>query len=38
MPPKEGNELAIDILRQTGEKLGYAIVNYIHILDINKRL
>ena len=30
------NELAIDILRQAGEKLGYAIVNYIHILDINK--
>lgn len=33
---KEGNELAIEILRKTGEKLGYAIVNYIHILDIRK--
>lgn len=33
---KSGNELAIDILRQSGEKLGYAIVNYIHILDIRK--
>jgi len=31
-----GNELAIDILRKTGQKLGYAIVNYIHILDIRK--
>jgi len=30
----EGNELAIRILKKTGEKLGYAIVNYIHILDI----
>jgi glucokinase len=34
--PEEGNELAIQILRKTGEKLGYALVNYIHILDINK--
>ncbi len=33
---ESGNELAIDILRQSGEKLGYAIVNYIHILDIRK--
>ncbi len=33
---REGNELAIQILRKTGEKLGYALVNYIHILDINK--
>lgn len=33
---KNGNELAIDILQKTGEKLGYAIVNYIHILDIRK--
>lgn len=31
-----GNTLAIDILRKSGEKLGYAIVNYIHILDIRK--
>jgi glucokinase len=33
---KDGNELALEILRKTGEKLGYAIVNYIHILDIRK--
>jgi glucokinase len=33
---KEGNELAVEILRKTGEKLGYAIVNYIHVLDIRK--
>lgn len=33
---KEGNELAVEILKKTGEKLGYAIVNYIHILDIRK--
>ena len=29
-----GNELAIEILQNSGQKLGYAIVNYIHILDI----
>jgi glucokinase len=33
---KDGNELAINILRKTGEKLGFALVNYIHILDIRK--
>jgi glucokinase len=32
----EDNKLAIDILRKAGEKLGYAIVNYVHILDIRK--
>lgn len=32
----KGNELAIDILQKTGEKLGFAIVNYIHVLDIRK--
>lgn len=32
----EGNDLAIDILRECGEKLGYAIINYTHILDIRK--
>lgn len=32
----DGNELAINILKKTGEKLGYAIVNYVHILDIRK--
>ena len=31
-----GNELAIEILQSTGQKLGYAIVNYVHILDIRK--
>lgn len=30
----KGNELAASILAWAGEKLGYAIVNYIHILDI----
>lgn len=33
---KEGNELAIEILRKSGEKLGYAIVNYLHVLDFRK--
>lgn len=33
---KKGNELAVTILQKAGEKLGYAIVNYIHILDIRK--
>ena len=33
---KDGNELAEEILHSSGEKLGYAIVNYIHILDIRK--
>lgn len=32
----EGNELAVEILRKSGEKLGYAIVNYIHVLDFRK--
>ncbi len=36
MAADEGNVLAIDILKKTGEKLGYAIVNYIHVLDIRK--
>lgn len=31
-----GNALAIDILRDAGEKLGFALVNYIHTLDITK--
>jgi glucokinase len=31
---ENGNELAKSILAWAGEKLGYAIVNYIHILDI----
>src|SRR5690625_4010452 len=33
---EEGDELAIEILRQSGEKLGYAIVNYLDILDFRK--
>ena len=33
---ENGNQLAAAILQKTGEKLGYAIVNYIHILDIRK--
>lgn len=32
----EGNDLAVQILKEAGEKLGVAIVNYIHILDIRK--
>jgi len=32
----DGNEIAQEILKSAGEKLGYAIVNYIHILDIRK--
>lgn len=32
----EGNEIAQEILKSAGEKLGYAIVNYIHVLDIRK--
>lgn len=31
-----GNQLAIDILRDAGEKLGYALINYVHTLDIRK--
>lgn len=33
---EEGNELAIEILQKSGERLGYAIINYTHILDIRK--
>jgi len=33
---EEGNRLAIEILCTAGERLGIAIVNYIHILDIRK--
>jgi len=33
-----GNELAIEILQKTGSRLGYAIINYTHILDIRKYL
>ena len=31
-----GNDLAIEILMKTGQRLGYAIINYTHILDIRK--
>ncbi len=31
-----GNDLAIEILEKTGQRLGYAIINYMHILDIRK--
>jgi len=33
---EEGNDLAILILKKSGTRLGYAIVNYVHILDIRK--
>ena len=36
MEANEGNELAIEILRKSGERLGYAIINYTHMLDIRK--
>jgi glucokinase len=36
MAAEAGNSVAIQILQSAGEKLGYAIVNYIHILDIRK--
>jgi len=31
-----GNKLAVEILQKTGQRLGYAIINYTHILDIRK--
>lgn len=33
---ENGNEIAIQILEKAGQKLGYAIVNYIHMMDIRK--
>ncbi len=33
---KNGNELAIEILRKSGNRLGYAIINYVHMMDIRK--
>lgn len=33
---ENGNKLAVTILADAGEKLGIAIVNYIHVLDIRK--
>ena len=32
----QGNELAIEILEKTGQRLGYAIINYTHMMDIRK--
>lgn len=31
-----GNDLAIEILEKTGQRLGYAIINYTHMMDIRK--
>ena len=31
-----GNELAIEILAKSGQRLGYAIINYVHMMDIRK--
>lgn len=33
---REGNKLAKEILRTSGERLGYAVINFTHILDIRK--
>lgn len=33
---KNGNELAIEILAKSGQRLGYAIINYVHMMDIRK--
>lgn len=33
---EKGNDKAIEIFKDSGEKLGFAIVNYVHILDIRK--
>ncbi|MGN8225315.1 ROK family protein [Gracilimonas sp. BCB1] len=33
---KEGNELAIEILAKSGQRLGYAVINYVHMMDIRK--
>ncbi|MEQ8524120.1 ROK family protein [Gracilimonas sp.] len=33
---KEGNELAVEILAKSGQRLGYAIINYVHMMDIRK--
>jgi len=34
MAAEKGNETAVAILKSAGEKLGYAIVNYVHMMDI----
>lgn len=33
---KQGNELATEILAKSGQRLGYAIINYVHMMDIRK--
>lgn len=33
---KQGNDLAIEILAKSGRRLGYAIINYVHMMDIRK--
>ncbi|MDR9416774.1 MAG: ROK family protein [Gracilimonas sp.] len=33
---KAGNELAKEILAKSGHRLGYAIINYVHMMDIRK--
>jgi glucokinase len=33
---KQGNELAVEILAKSGSRLGYAIINYVHMMDIRK--
>lgn len=38
MEAEAGNDLAIEILAKTGQRLGYSIINYTHILDIRKYL
>ncbi|MDR9418513.1 ROK family protein [Gracilimonas sp.] len=32
----QGNELAMEILAKSGQRLGYAIINYVHMMDIRK--
>jgi glucokinase len=34
MAAEKGNETAVAILKSAGEKLGYAIVNYVHMMDM----
>lgn len=33
---KDGNDLAKEILAKSGQRLGYAIINYVHMMDIRK--
>lgn len=36
MEANNGNSLAQEILEKTGQRLGYAIINYTHMMDIRK--